>query len=321
VAEIEFLEWTADERLRHPAFLGLREDKAASEVIRESRKPSAAQPAGSSVRLTHPERVLWPEEKLTKQGLADYYAQVAERALPHLVDRPLAIVRCPSGRTKPCFFQKHAGPGKREHLSIHDFNDLMALVQMAAVEIHPWGAREGRTDRPDRLIFDLDPGPGVPWKKVVATALAIRERLDADGITSFVRTSGGKGLHVVAPLVPRGTWNELRAFARGLAEEFVRRNPDDFVATSAKSARAKRIFIDWQRNGEGATAVAPYSTRARPGAPVAAPIAWSELSKVRSGDAIRVRDMKRRLAKPDPWAGFFELRQTLPASARRARAR
>jgi bifunctional non-homologous end joining protein LigD len=321
VAEVEFLEWTADERLRHPAFLGLREDKSASEVIRESRTPRAALPAGSSVRLTHPERVLWPEAKLTKQGLADYYGQVAELALPHLVDRPLAIVRCPSGRTKPCFFQKHAGPNKREHLSIHDFNDLMALVQMAALEIHPWGAREGRTDRPDRLIFDLDPGPGVPWKNVVATALAIRERLDADGITSFVRTSGGKGLHVVAPLVPRGTWNELRAFARGLAEEFVRRNPDDFVATAAKSARVKRIFIDWHRNGEGATAVAPYSTRARPGAPVAAPIAWSELPKVRSGDAFHVRDMKRRLAKPDPWAGFFELRQTLPAPARRVRAR
>jgi bifunctional non-homologous end joining protein LigD len=323
VAEIEFLEWTADGRLRHPAFLGLREDKEPSEVVRESRTSrTAPSPSRSSVRLTHPDRVLWPEEKLTKQGLADYYEQVAELALPHLVDRPLAIVRCPNGRTKPCFFQKHASRGKREHLSLHDLDGLMALVQMGALEIHPWGAREKRTDRPDRLIFDLDPGPGVPWRNVVATALALRERLGADRITSFVRTSGGKGLHVVAPLTPRATWSELRTFSRGIAEEFVRRNPGNFVATAAKSARTKRIFIDWHRNGEGATAVAPYSTRARPGAPVAAPLAWSELAKVRSGDAIRVRDMKRRLAKAgDPWAGFFDLHQTLPASARRARAR
>jgi bifunctional non-homologous end joining protein LigD len=317
VAEVTFTEWTSDGRLRHPAFVGLREDKAAQGVVRE-----AAPRTAPSVRLTNPDRVYWPEAKITKADLAAYYESVADLVLPHVAGRHLAIVRCPDGRTKPCFFQKHASAGSAAHLRIADLDGLLGLVQIGALEIHPWGARAGNPEHPDRLVLDLDPGKGVAWKDVVATALALRERLEADGLRSFVRTSGGKGLHVVAPL-SGATWEALRGYTRGIAEEFVRRSPDRFIATSTKAKRAGRIFIDWQRNGRGATAIASYSTRARPGAPVAAPLTWKELPRIRSGDAVRLKDVKRRLARSgDPWTGFFKVRQSLPAAARvRARAR
>ena len=318
VAEVQFTEWTSDGRLRHPSLLGIREDKEAKSVVRES----AARPAKSGPKLTHPDKVLWPEEKLTKAGLAAYYETVADLALPHIAGRNLAIVRCPDGRTKACFFQKHASPKSKEHLQIQDLPGLIGLVQIGALEIHPWGATARDVLHPDRLIFDLDPGAGVPWKEVIATAIAIRDRLAKDGMTSFVRTSGGKGLHVVAPLTPRASWDDLRTYARGIADEFVRRSPERFIAIATKAKRTKRIFIDWQRNGDGATAIASYATRARPGAPVAAPLTWQELPRVRSGDAFRVKDMKRRIAKGDPWEGFFSVRQTIPTAAKaKARAR
>jgi bifunctional non-homologous end joining protein LigD len=323
VAEVQFTEWTTDGRLRHPAFVGLREDKAPEEIVRETpgQRPVARTSGNPSTRLSHPEKVFWPEVKLTKAGLAAYYESVAGLVLPHIVGRRLAIVRCPEGRTKPCFFQKHASSKSAEDLVVHDLDGLIALVQIGALEIHPWGSKDDDPDRPDRLIFDLDPGAGVAWRDVVATALALRERLEEDGITSFVRTSGGKGLHVVAPLTPRASWDELRAYAKGIADEFVRRNPSRFIATSSKAKRTRRIFIDWQRNARGATAIACYATRARPGAPVAVPLAWRELPKVASGDAFHVSDMKRRLARAgDPWPDFFSLRQSIPGSRRRARA-
>ena len=320
VAEIEFTEWTADGRLRHPAFLGIREDKAPGEVVREAAARKAVPARASRAKLTHPDRILWPEDKITKQELADYYENVAELALPHMVGRPLAIVRCPRGRTQPCFFQKHVSGKSSAHLMITDLEGLLSLVQLGALEIHPWGATADRLDRPDRLVLDLDPGPGVTWKNVVDAALVIRDRLGELGLESFVRASGGKGLHVVVPLARRASWDEVKSFARGFAEEMVAGSPERYVASATKSRRTNRIFIDWLRNARGATAVASYSTRARPHAPIAAPLAWDELPKLRSADAIRMRAVPRRIVeRGDPWRGFFALRQTLPPARRRRR--
>ncbi|HZN55835.1 MAG TPA: DNA ligase D [Candidatus Polarisedimenticolaceae bacterium] len=322
VAEIEFTEWTADGRLRHPSFLGIREDKEPDEVVREETGREARPAVASRVRLTHPERVLWPEEKLTKADLAAYYETVADLALPHIAGRPLAIVRCPRGRAQPCFFQKHPSGKSSAHLMISDLDGLLSLVQLGALEIHPWGTTAERLDRPDRLVFDLDPGAGIPWKRLIEAALAVRERLEQAGLRSFARTSGGKGLHVVAPLSRRNSWDDLKTFARGIAEEMVAREPDRYVATATKSRRDNRIFIDWLRNARGATAVASYSTRARPHAPIAAPVTWEELPKIASSDAFRVRGIERRLSEAgDPWPGFLSLRQSIPASALRKRRR
>ncbi len=343
VSEVEFTEWTADGRLRHPSFVGLREDKRPGEVVREREiappAPRERAPAGSEVkanpgrtrvRLTHPDRVLWPELGLTKADLAAYYESVAELMLPHVVGRPLAIVRCPRGRSEPCFFQKHASSslpkairgvpvgekkGGAAHLMIDDLDGLLSLVQLGALEIHPWGARADRLERPDRVVFDLDPGPGIEWRQVVDAALGLRQTLASLALTSFVRTSGGKGLHVLLPLERRTSWDDLKAFARGVAEELVRKDPKRYVATASKARREKRIFIDWLRNARGATAIAPYSTRAREGAPVAAPLAWEELGKIRKSDAFDVRGMQERIARRGvPWAGFFSVRQRIGTS-------
>jgi bifunctional non-homologous end joining protein LigD len=322
VVEIEFTEWTADGRLRHPAFVGVREDKEPKGVVRESTGRETSRADDRRTRLTHPDRILWPDVKLTKEGLASYYERVADLILPHVVSRPLAILRCPGGRDAECFFQKHPSGKRSSHLMIGDFDGLLSLVQIGALEIHPWGAPAGHLERPDRLVFDLDPGPGVAWRQVIEGAKAIRERLEGFDLSSFARTSGGKGLHVVAPLSGRTSWADLKAFARGIADDLVRRYPQRYVATATKTRRQNRIFIDWLRNARGATAVASYSTRARDGAPVATPLTWDELTKVRASDAFKVRGMPARIAKAgDPWAGFFSLKQSIPPSALRTLAR
>jgi bifunctional non-homologous end joining protein LigD len=322
VVEIEFTEWTKDGRLRHPSFVGLREDKAPAKVVREIPRKGATPAPRYGARLTHPDRVLWPDAKITKAGLAAYYESVAGLMLPHVVGRPLAIVRCPEGLGSPCFFQKHPSSKTSEHLTVEDLDGLISLVQMGALEIHPWGAATERLDRPDRLIFDLDPGPGVTWAHVVEGALAIRDRLAAAELRSFVRTSGGKGLHVVSPLARRTSWDDLKSFARGVAEELAHDRPARYVAAAAKSRRRGRIFIDWLRNGEGATAVASYSTRARPGAPVATPLRWDELAAIGGGDAFTVASMAKRLAEAgDAWPDFFSLKQSIAASAIRSVSR
>jgi bifunctional non-homologous end joining protein LigD len=307
VAEVSFTEWTRDGRLRHPSFLGLREDKRPAEVVGE--RVRAAAP------LTHPDRVLWPEGKITKADLAAHYESVAALMLPQVAGRPLAIVRCPEGRTGPCFFQKHAAKKSSEHLSIDDLDGLIGLVQMGALEIHPWGAKSQDIERPDRLVFDLDPGPGVTWSRVVDGAFTVRDRLAEFSLASFVRTTGGKGLHVVVPLTGRVSWDDLKAFARGIADGLVQREPERYIATAAKSRRSGRIFIDWLRNAQGATAIASYSTRKLPGAPIATPLSWDELRRVKSGDAFKLRGFEKRLAKAgDPWKGLAEARQAIPAS-------
>lgn len=288
------------------------------------------------VELTHPERVLFEEQGVTKRRLAEYYLAVSERIFPHLEGRPVSLVRCPEGRAGECFYQRHPGPGLAEaldnivlpeqegsgsYLVVREPADLFALVQYGALEIHPWGCLADRPDRPDRLVFDLDPGDGVGWDAVRQAARDVRRRLETLELESFVRTTGGKGLHVVAPLVRRNSWQEIREFAKAVAASLVAEEPDGYTAQAAKEERPGRVFLDYLRNSRGATAIASYSTRARAGAPVATPLAWDELDAVESGAAFGIEAVEERMADPDPWDGFFSLQQSISAARlRRARA-
>ena len=351
VAEVAFTEWTRDGLLRHPAFEGLREDKPAAAVVRErarAPKPAPAKrriqggsdtgAAVAGVRLTHPERVLYPDQAITKLALARYYEAVADWIVPHVADRPLSLVRCPEGQPGPCFYQKHAGPGvpkevKRvriresgggsaSYLYLDDLAGVVALTQIGVLEIHPWGARVARLDRPDRLVLDLDPAPGLPWTRVVEAAQEIHALLADLDLVAFVKTTGGKGLHVVVPLRPEAGWDALRALGEGIGAELARRAPDRYTINPLKAARRGRIFVDYLRNVRGATAVAAYSTRARPGAPVSTPLGWSELAgKTRPGD-FTVETVPKRLAslRRDPWADFFSVDQAITSRTARALA-
>jgi bifunctional non-homologous end joining protein LigD len=293
---------------------------------RKTKMPAMLEPP-----LTHPDRVLYPEAQLTKRDLAEYYTSVAAWILPHLVHRPLALVRCPEGRQRACFFQRHMAAGMpglirgiavREKggthlgLAIDDAAGLVALAQIGALEIHPWGSREDRLDRPDRLIFDLDPGDGVGWSDLVRAARELRDRLEDLALASFVRTTGGKGLHLLVPIARTLGWDPLKAFARAFATAFERDDPKRYVASASKARRADRIYVDYLRNAAGATAVASYSSRARPGATVATPLRWNELRDGLDPQAFTIRTVPRRLARlrHDPWEGFFTLRQSLSTS-------
>lgn len=297
VAEVEFRAWTGDGHLRHASFRGLREDKVATQVVAESRvgrTETKEDPVPRrTVKLTHPDRVYWPEEGITKEGLADYYAQVWPAIAPFLIGRPLALLRCPDGITGARFFQKHAWKGLNPHIvlvtdpknktdapliTIADLDGLLGLVQAAVLEIHPWGSTIEDWERPDTLVMDLDPGEDVPWTRVIAAAEEVKARLEAAGLAAFVKTSGGKGLHVVTPLKPRASWAEAKAFAKAIAQSMAADSPDLYTATITKSKRVGRILVDYLRNQRGATAVAAYSTRARPGAGVSMPLEWEELS-------------------------------------------
>jgi bifunctional non-homologous end joining protein LigD len=370
VAEIQFSNWTDDGLLRHATFQGLREDKPASTVIhhepllpsevkelangepqarapqRKKRRTTAVsagpRPAEratangnvAGVHLSHPDKVLYPGQGITKRDLADYYANVAEWMLPHVVDRPLAIVRCPAGSGKPCFFQKHPGEGASDHLkkvnvsqtktpeyhqAIQDTAGLVALVQMGVLEIHVWGSREGRLEKPDRLVFDLDPDPSVDWPQVVRAARLMRALLEELGLVSYLKTTGGKGLHLVVPVQPRTEWDEAKAFCRAVAELMVRAEPDRFVATMSKSARKGKIFIDYLRNARGAIAVAAYSTRAKPGATVSTPIGWDELTPSLRSDHFTIENVPARLRqlKKDPWGELAKTKQSITAAMRK----
>jgi bifunctional non-homologous end joining protein LigD len=349
VAEVDFTEWTHDGRLRHPSFKGLRDDKPAREVTREraattaSRprrsghpttrsRPSATRDEVAGVRLTHPERVVYPEAGITKAALARFYESIADWILPHVVDRPTTLVRCPEGVTGDCFYQKHVGywapdalrrvriREKRkvgEYLVVDDLPGLVGLVQIGIVEIHTWNARTADLDRPDRIVFDLDPGEGVPWAALVAAARLVRARLADVRLESFVKTTGGSGLHVVVPIARGPDWDACAAFTRGVAESLAREAPDGFVATMAKSRRTGRIFVDWLRNTRGATSVAAYSTRARPNATVSTPLAWDELGDQPDRYTVTTLPARLRALRSDPWAAFWTTRQTLPRPAGR----
>jgi bifunctional non-homologous end joining protein LigD len=289
-------------------------------------------------RITHPDRVLYPDAQITKRDLAEYFAAVADWILPGIAGRPLSLVRCPAGIARECFFQKHAGlglapairevriaetGGKSVYLALSSRAGLLALAQMNVLELHPWGARAADIEHPDRVIFDFDPGPDTPWSAVLEAARDCRERLSALGLASFVRTTGGKGLHVVAPIARRHGWDEVRAFARSLAQDMAGAAPDRYTAKAAKAARRGRVFIDYMRNGRGATAIASYSPRARAGATVATPLAWSELSPELDPKRFTIKTVPGRLARlgKDPWRGIAGLRQSLPRPAPKPRVR
>jgi len=352
VCEVEFLAWTGDGLLRHASFKGLRDDKPAKEVTIErvkdmsGSKTRAAEPiakamksrdadaALKSIVLTHPERVLDPDSGLTKRGLAEYLALVADWMLPHIAGRPISFVRCPGGVGKACFFQKHSESklppgigsvtirekeGTGDYLTIDNAEGLIGLAQMGVLEIHPWSARIEDIERPDRLIFDFDPDPSVPFGWVVEAALQMRDRLEGLGLESFVKTTGGKGLHVVAPIAPEHEWKLVKDFARAVAEATAA-DSDRYVTVMTKAKRTGKIFIDFFRNDRGATAVAPYSTRARPGAPVAVPLDWSESTPSLTPAHFTVESMPRRLAhlKADPWASMLTLKQGIGTAALKA---
>ncbi len=338
VAEVEFRAWTADGHLRHAAFRGLREDKPAAEIVRETAKPAAKPPAPQRrrVRLTHPDRLYWPEEGVTKEGLADYYAEVWRWIAPWITGRPLALLRCPNGIDGERFFQKHAWKGLNPHISllrdpkepqgepligIEDLDGLMGLVQSAALEIHPWGATAADWERPDMITMDLDPGEGVAWPLVVEAARELRRRLEDHGLAGFVKTSGGKGLHVVAPLRPQAEWPAVKAFTKALADAMAADDPGRYVSTISKARRRGRILIDYLRNQRGATAVAAYSTRARPGAAVSAPLRWDELDAGIGPAWFTLQNMPTRLATlgSDPWDGFRAAAAPLEAPRSRRR--
>lgn len=282
------------------------------------------------VRITHPSRVVYPEDGITKGEVAAYYAAVAEWMLPELVNRPLSMVRCPGGTDSACFFQKHHAAklgssvraipleekegGEDEYVYIRDLTGLLQLVQMNTLEFHPWGSRVDKPDSPDRIVLDLDPAPGVAWEAVAEGAREIRGQLDRLGLTSFVRTSGGKGLHVVVPFRRGPGWPAVKAFCESVADAMVERDPGRYIATASKAKREGKIFIDWLRNARGATSVCNWSLRAREGAPVAMPLRWEELGKIEGGAAFGMQAALERAAKlkADPWEGMAKLQQRLP---------
>ena len=375
VAEVAFTEWTGDGKMRHPSFQGLRADKPAREVVRERETPTekVAPPAEpprprrsneprpgpaprsstksgrgkgeaeatvAGVRLTHPDRVLYPGQGLTKRGLAEFYESIADWILPHVAGRPLTLVRCPEGVDRDCFYMKHSGvwapPALRrvkikektktgEYLVADDLAGVISLVQMGILEVHTWNSLADAVEEPNRIVFDLDPGPAVPFEKVMAGARLVRESLRSIGLESFVKTTGGKGLHVVVPLGPGHGWAETFGFSELVASQIVKQDPRTYADSMPKAGRQAKILIDVLRNNRGSTSVAAYSTRARPEAPVSVPLAWEELTGGLRPDQFTVANLPRRLSslKADPWARYFTLRQklALPRARRPAAGR
>ncbi len=358
VADVSFAEWTIDHMLRQATFEGLRDDKEERDVRREtiasSAKPKTspprktairngviaknttlAEPAGgdmvAGVKISHSDRVIYPEIALTKGGLAEYYLAVSPLMLPHVAGRPLSTVRCPDGPQKACFFQKHwkstRGAAVRtvaidesdgeggDYAVAQDAHDLVALVQWNVIELHTWESRADALESPDRLILDLDPGPGVGWKTLRDGATRVRELLDAAALQSWVKLSGGKGVHITVPLDRRITWRQLSDFAKLIAGRLVHDHPTTFVDVAAKDRRNRRIFVDWMRNSRGATAAAPWSVRARKGAPVSVPLAWDDLSQIDGADVMTVPVVRNFLASNplDPWRDILQARQRLTA--------
>lgn len=345
VAEVEFAEWTEERLLRHPSFLGLREDKESDDVVAEqpveltpAEEIAAAEPTAEAagptdmvagVKLTNPDRIFWPDTGTTKLDAARYYEQVAEWMLPHLVDRPLSLVRCPGGYTGECFYQKSIRnfPKAVKTVPVYvpdddevkpfgtvgDLAGIIGLVQMGCLEIHPWGARNDDIEKPDRLVFDLDPDTEMPFKQVSATAMLLRVELQRRGLASWVKSTGGKGLHVVMPIDPGPSWDEAKLWAKRFVDSIVAIEPRMFTSNMSKAKREGRIFIDYLRNSRGATAVGPYSTRARPGAPVAIPLSWDELEALDDKPTFSVADTPAylRARGADPWADMHTTRQSI----------
>lgn len=329
VAEIAFAEFTAEGRVRHASFIGLRSDKPATSVRPEVAEP-APEAVAEGIKISSRERVIDPASGLTKGDLADYYAAVGALALPFTAGRPISLVRCPQGRAKQCFFQKHDSGsfgehvhhvsivekdgGAEDYIYIETVAGMLACVQMNSIEFHAWGSRAADVEQPDRMIFDLDPDEGLGFDEVKTAAQDIRRQLADIGLVSFAMLSGGKGVHVVVPLTPGHSWTAHKDFAKRFAEALSIASPERFVATMSKAKRKGRIFIDWLRNQRGATAVTPYSARARPGMPVAMPIAWDELKGFGDAHPFSIRDSAKlvKRAAEKPLAGWGFAAQSLP---------
>jgi bifunctional non-homologous end joining protein LigD len=296
----------------------------------KSAAAKAAPPTFGAVRLSHPERVVFPADGYTKRDVADYYAAVMPQFLAGVRGRPLSIVRCPDGIDGTCFFQKHLLPslkhvdsvrlkeesgGSGNYLFVDNADGVLELVQFNALEFHPWAATAKDPEHADYIVFDLDPAPDVAWRRVVNAATCLRDLLADLGLTSFVRTTGGKGLHVVLPLRPALAWAPAKHFAQAFAMTLAAATPAEFVAVASKSRRSGRIFVDYLRNARGATSVASYSLRSRPGAGVAMPLSWQELRKLKRGDAFTLKNALKHLDSrhEDPWAAMARIKQSLPA--------
>jgi bifunctional non-homologous end joining protein LigD len=349
VAEIAFRGWGADGMVRQGSFKGLRGDKPAREVVKEepavppkkkdggadiimiARDPrDSAATEVEGVRVTHPSKVIFPETKVTKRKLIEYYLSVADWIMPHVAKRPLSLVRAPDGAGGETFFQKHASQGfpkefrqvmiketskSEPYLYIEDEKGLIAAVQMGVLELHIWGSHIDTLEKPDRVVFDFDPDEGMGFKEVARAARDMRERLDTLGLECVPMASGGKGVHVVVPLTPSYEWPDVKAFAEALARAMAADEPDRFLAVASKAKRQGKIFIDYLRNGRGATAIAPFSSRARKGAPLAWPVSWNELGKLDNAHPVTVENAPaaiKKLARKDPWADYFKIKQELP---------
>jgi bifunctional non-homologous end joining protein LigD len=358
VAQVRFSAWTRDNLIRQSSFRGLREDKTPKEVTRETPDakedcrdcpPSLPDQAAASqanrkttgqslngVRLTHPGKVIDAQSGVNKKQVAEYYLAVSEHILPHIADRPLSVVRCPDGIGKPCFFQKHVSSGlpagvsnvsipnrktgkEETFLTVNTLEGLLGLAQLGVLEIHPWGSKNDSFEKPDRIIFDLDPDEAVPWNTLAAAAEELRDRLKQLELTSFVKSTGGKGLHVVVPIQPKYEWPIIKQFSHAVALQMERSNPGLYLTKMTKAARTNRIYLDYLRNDREATAIAPFSTRARPGVPVAVTLEWKELRA--SGRprfyVSNFADWKSRL-RHDPWQPMIASKQVLQVRAIRA---
>ncbi|PWG01511.1 DNA ligase D [Sphingosinicella humi] len=329
VAEVAFAEFTSEGVVRHASFLGLRDDKSAEDVVEERPQPVEPAPV-DDIKITNPGRVIFPEAKITKGQLADYYRAVAPLMLEWTANRPVSLVRCPQGRAKKCFFQKHDSGsfgkhvlhvpvkekkgGTEDYLYVADASGLLACVQMGTIEFHGWGSKVEDIEKPDRLIFDLDPDEGLGFDAVKKAARDIKRHLADMGLQTFPLLTGGKGLHIVVPLTPKAEWPAVKDFANRFALALAEGEPDRFTATMSKAKRKGRIFLDWLRNQRGATAIMPYSARAREGATVSAPIVWDELDEMESGGRFSVKDAETLLERASGrlLQGWGEAAQALP---------
>ncbi|WP_280151158.1 DNA ligase D [Piscinibacter sp. XHJ-5] len=342
VVEVSFSEWTPDGHVRHPSFKGVRSDKPPKQITRE---PVVAAPAAaastpsakrSSVKLSNPERIIDPSTGLKKVDLFRYYESVAEWILPHLENRPVMLVRAPEGLQGKLFFQRHpetpipllrvldasVWPGHEPMFSIETSQALLSAVQMNAVELHDWNYTATQVDKPDRVIFDMDPGEGVPFSRVIEAALVTKAFLEDLGLKSWLKTSGGNGLHVVVPLTPKAGTQEVLAFAKAVVEHMARAIPSRFVAKTGARNRVGRIFIDYIRNAEGATTACAFSARARPGMGVSMPVAWDEIQSLKSGAQWTIATAREHLSfrKVDPWRDYWRERQLLTAAVKQLRS-
>jgi bifunctional non-homologous end joining protein LigD len=349
VAQVAFAERTRDGRLRHPSFKGLREDKPAREVHREETQDeeggmarrkgdsasNARNPVFAGIAISNPDKIYYPDIGLTKLGVAEYYETVVKYLLPYVARRPISLVRCPDGIEGQRFFQRHAmkgmsdaikqvpipgGESKKPYLYIDDAEGLFGLVQIGTLEIHDWGVSLKHIDKPDRIVFDLDPDEDLPLAMLKAATVEVRDFLADLGFKSFLKSTGGKGLHLVAPLTPKLGWDEVKSFAKAIADALVSARPDRYTANPLKKTREGKIFVDYLRNQRGGSAIVNYSTRAKPGAPVACPLRWDELKGMKQAAPYSVKTLPQRLKslKRDPWEGFSSTRQSITAKARKA---